>query len=585
MAKRILSCTVSFVLLFIISGSLYANVTVDPVIQSPPNPVTEGVNPVYDIKVTNRDTQISDIFIAIQRDGVNDSGSFISLTDICRAGVNNDGINGFDCGQLAAISTFKYQFQWNTPPLAGEYPLEFVVECFSGDVICNGQTVAIFPPTIVVSEPDPPPEPIPPPGFPELTGLTDSEQEVYESFQSACSSVIGDTPVDGVEGVNNLREACEALLNTDSATLTNAVIQMTPKQGPAQGTTSVETNKRQFDNITSRMAALRSGATGMSVAGLTLQYQELSLPASLFTTHSDTPSGGSAGSDDTLLIGKLGIFINGSVSFGDKASSSNEIGFDLDTKGLTVGVDYRFTDKFVLGGAIGYADSETDFDNNRGSMDVDGYSLSVYSTYYHDENTYLDAIGSVGWSDYTNSRAFDTGTGSIPEVKGDTNGQKVALSIGGGYDFYHKGLSFGPVARINFFNAGIDSYAESSSTGFEFDYDSQDVESLTSILGGQLSYAISTSNGIFTPQLLFEWAHEYKDDSRFITARFVYDTSSTPLPFNLQTDDPDRDYFNLGVGLSATFAEGKSAFIFYETNLQREDINLDTISAGLRLTF
>ncbi len=218
----------------------------------------------------------------------------------------------------------------------------------------------------------------------------------------------------GSEGENNLREACLALENADEETLTNAVRQLTPKQGPAQGTSSVETNKRQFDNITSRMAALRSGATGMSVAGLTLQYQELSLPGSLFTADSDTPSGGSAGSDDTLLIGKLGIFINGRVSFGDKASSSNEIGFDLDTTGLTVGVDYRFTDKFVLGGAIGYADSETDFDNNRGSMDVNGYTLSVYSTYYHDENTYLDAIGSVGWSDFTNGRAVDIGISSIP---------------------------------------------------------------------------------------------------------------------------------------------------------------------------
>ena len=437
-----------------------------------------------------------------------------------------------------------------------------------------------------VSEPIPPPEPIPTPGFPELTGLSDSEQEVYESFQSACSAFTSDTPVDGSEGVNNLREACLVLANTDVNALTNAVIQMTPKQGPAQGTTSVETNKRQFDNIASRMAALRSGATGLSVAGLTLQYQDLSLPASLFTSHSDTPSGGSAGSDDTLLIGRLGIFINGSVSFGDKASSGNEIGFELDTKGLTVGADYRFTDKFIVGGAIGYLDNETDFDGNRGSMDVDGYTLSIYSTYYHDENTYLDAIGSVGWSDFTNRRAVDIGV-SIPEaeVKGDTDGRKVALSIGGGYDFYHKSFSFGPVARINYINADINSYAEGSVTGFELNYDSQNVESLTSILGGQLSYAISTSNGIFTPQLLFEWAHEFKDDSRFITARFVYDTSSTPLPFNLATDDPDRDYFNLGAGLSATFAEGKSAFIFYQTNLQREDINLDTISAGLRLTF
>ena len=372
-----------------------------------------------------------------------------------------------------------------------------------------------------------------------------------------------------------------------SATQANAVRQLTPKQGPAQGTSSIEANNRQFDNITSRMASLRSGATGISAAGLNLQYKELSLPASLFASQSDTPSGGSAGEDGPLLIGKLGIFINGSVSFGDKASTSNELGFDVDTTGLTVGADYRFSNKFIAGGSIGYINNETDFDANRGGMDVDGYTLSVYSTYYHDENTYLDAIGSLGWNDFNNRRSVNIGVSGIPtaEVKGDSSGQEFALSVGGGYDFYHKSLSFGPVARINYIRADIGSYSESSSTGYELNYDSQDVESLTSILGGQLSYAISTSSGIFTPQFIFEWAHEFKNDSRFITARFLYDTSSTPLPFNLQTDDPERNYFNLGVGLSATFAAGKSAFIYYETNLQRDDINLDTISAGLRLTF
>ena len=520
MAKRILFYTVPFILLFIISGSLYADVSATGS-QSPQNPVTEGVNPVYTITVTNLDQQ-SPVFpdITILLNGVNVSASFTSSS--CDL-----DISAFFCGQIGENNSASYQFQWNTPPPADIYPLVFVVGC--GD--CNGDSVAIT--TIVEPEPVTPPEPIPAPGFSDISDLlTDNEEEVLDSLKSACSSLTGVTG----EGVDNLREACLALENADDATQANAIRQLTPKQGPAQGTSSVETNKRQFDNITSRMAALRSGATGLSVAGLNLQYQQLSLPGSLFTADSDTPSGGSAGSEDTLLIGKLGIFINGSVSFGGKDSSANELGFDVDTKGLTVGVDYRFTDKFVAGGAVGYANNETDFDSNRGGMDVDGYTLSVYSTYYHDENSYLDAIGSVGWSDFNNRRAVDLGIVTIPvaEVNGDTKGQKVAFSIGGGYDFYHKGLSFGPVARFNYINANIDSYAESSSTGFEFDYDSQDVESLTSMLGGQLSYAISTSNGIFTPQLLFEWAHEFKDDSRFITARFLYDASSTPLPFNLR---------------------------------------------------
>ena len=239
----------------------------------------------------------------------------------------------------------------------------------------------------------------------------------------------------------------------------------------------------------------------------------------------------------------------------------------------------------MLGGAVGYVDNQTDFDSSRGSMDVDGYTLSVYGTYYHTEKSYLDAIASVGWNDFSNTRAVDIGISTIPSAKitGDTDGLEYALSIGGGYDFNLNGLSIGPFARINYINADIDSYAEETSTGFELDYDSQDVESLTSMLGGQISYPISTSSGIFTPLLRVEWAHEFKDDSRFITARFLDDPTSTS--FRLHTDDPDRDYFNLGVGLSATFAAGRSAFVYYETVLQQEDIRQQSIAAGVRLTF
>ena len=564
MPKKVLSFAFSFTLLFMISGLSYAEVLVSGS-QSPQNPVSEGVNPIYTITVTNLDPS-ADIFpdISIQQGGVEVSAAFTTTS--------NCGLDGiFFCGSLAASATTNYQFQWSTAPLEGDYPLTFTVNCNG----CVGDSVSITTSVLI------------PPDFPELPTLTESEQEVYGSVQSACSAFAGVPEEEDSQGESNLRQACLALDGADDVTLAGAVSQFTPKQGPAQGTSSVEANNRQFDNISTRMASLRSGVSGISVDGLYLQYAELTLPGSLFANQSDSPSGGSAGEDDTLLIGNLGVFINGSVSFGDKATSTNELGFDVDTTGLTVGVDYRFSDKLIAGGAIGYVNNETDFDSNRGGMDVDGYTLSAYSTYYHDENSYLDAIFSMGWNDFSNRRSVDTGIISIPvaEVNGDSDGQEYALSIGGGYDFYHQNLSFGPVARINYIKADIGSYAESSSTGFELAYESQDIESLTSILGGQLSYAISTPSGIFTPQLTFEWAHEFMQDSRFITARFLYDTSSTPLPFNLQTDDPERNYFNLGVGLSATFAAGKSAFIFYETNLQRDDIELDTISAGLRLTF
>lgn len=566
-SKRILSGVFLLFLLLAASGSLYANVSATGS-QSPLNPITPGVNPVYTITITSL-VSTSERFpeISIELDGVDISGSFTAVPSTFNC--SEDGI--FFCDSLPGGATQSYQFQWATTPLEGNYPLTFIVGC---GVECSGNNVNI---TTTVAFPT---------ELPVLPTLTESEQSVNESLKSACASLTSETFVASSVGESNLREACLALQGADDATLANAVIQLTPKQGPAQGTSTIEANNRQSDNIASRMSALRGGASGMSLSGLNLQYKQLSLPASLFVNSSDLPSGGSAGEDTPLLIGKLGFFINGSVSFGDKASSSNELGFEVDTTGLTMGMDYRFSDRFIAGGAIGYVNNETEFDSNSGNMDVDGFTLSAYSTYYHDENSYLDAIFSLGWNDFNNSRSVTIGS-SFPaaNVNGDSEGQEYSLSIGGGYDFYHENLSFGPLVRINYIKADIDSYAESTTTGFELEYDSQDVESLTTTVGGQVSYAISTSKGIFTPQLLFEWAHEFKNDSRFITASFLYDTSSSSLPFRLQTDDPERDYFNLGAGVSATFAAGKSAFIFYETNLQRDDIDLDTISAGVRLTF
>ena len=74
---------------------------------------------------------------------------------------------------------------------------------------------------------------------------------------------------------------------------------------------------------------------------------------------------------------------------------------------------------------------------------------------------------------------------------------------------------------------------------------------LTTVLGGRASYAISTGLGVLLPQVRIEWEHEFKNDSRLLTARFVNDPLLQPIPFT--TDNPDRNYANLGVSLSATF--------------------------------
>jgi outer membrane autotransporter protein len=59
----------------------------------------------------------------------------------------------------------------------------------------------------------------------------------------------------------------------------------------------------------------------------------------------------------------------------------------------------------------------------------------------------------------------------------------------------------------------------------------------------------------------------------------------TRSEFAIETDEADKNYFNLGIGLSAVFSQGRSGYLFYETRLDQDDVTLNTINAGLRIEF
>ncbi|MEW8049725.1 MAG: autotransporter outer membrane beta-barrel domain-containing protein [Candidatus Thiodiazotropha sp.] len=150
-------------------------------------------------------------------------------------------------------------------------------------------------------------------------------------------------------------------------------------------------------------------------------------------------------------------------------------------------------------------------------------------------------------------------------------------------------MSFTPYGRLSYTRAEIDAYTETASNptvaglGSMLHIEDQELDSLVLVVGGNVSYTLSTTDAVLIPQLRFEWEHEFKDDSRFISARFVNDP--TRSIFVIETDEADRDYFNLGIGLSAVFAQGRSGYLFYETRLDQDDVTLHMINAGLRIEF
>jgi outer membrane lipase/esterase len=180
--------------------------------------------------------------------------------------------------------------------------------------------------------------------------------------------------------------------------------------------------------------------------------------------------------------------------------------------------------------------------------------------------------------------------------KGDSDAYEVGLSLGLGYDVARGGFSFGPYARLNYFKTEVDGYSEkldhanaNAGFGLGLDIDHQTIESLASTLGARASYAINSNVGVWSPYVRFDWQHEFQNDAASLSGSFINGTND-PVALAANTiliplDDPDRDFYNLGLGLSAQFARGYSAFIDYATVLDLQNITAHQFSGGVRLEF
>jgi outer membrane autotransporter protein len=424
----------------------------------------------------------------------------------------------------------------------------------------------------------------------QTPGLTDNQQAVGSSLDTLCPSLAEQ------QSSGELSEAEQDLLMTCSNLITetgtaSTLTRLMPEEVAAQGTASMEAASTQLTNVNSRLVALRGGAVGMNLGGLTVNYAGINFNQRLFEglIPKDKKPLGSAAGDTEELQGRWGAFINGNVNFGEKDGTDRETGFDFDTTGITLGLDYRFNSQFIAGGALGFSRYDSDYDEASGNLEMDAVSLSAYGTYFQDGNIYVDGLIQLGSNSYDTKRRINAAGAPDQFGEGDTDGMEYAFNISAGYEYRHDAMILSPYARLSYTRAEIDAYTEKASnpttTGFGsvLYIDDQEVDSTVLVLGGNASYTISTTNAVLIPQLRFEWEHEFEDDSRYINARFVYDPTSTV--FTIETDEVDRDYFNFGIGLSAVFAQGRTGYLFYETRLGQNDVSLHMINAGIRIEF
>lgn len=418
--------------------------------------------------------------------------------------------------------------------------------------------------------------------------LTENERNVGLAIETVCPQ-LAQTEGLTADQQDLLTQCTNMLENASSSGIPNTLSQVTTEKARASTSAAMEVGNQQLANVGSRLAALRRGSTGIDLAGLNFNLNgERISGGQLGSALQSQLTGGAASGDTAGTFGNWGFFLTGTFNFGDKDRTKNESGFDFDSIAITGGADYRFGDNLIAGAALGYAQNDVKFASDGGRLDTETWHLAAYATYYITERAYLDAIVEYGWQDHDSKRniAYQISSSLDPvrrQAAASYDGNQLGASLGAGYDIDQGPLSYGVYGRLGYLKVDVDGFRESGAGGLNLEVDGFDATSVTTTLGARVSRVFNTTRAVIVPQARVEWEHEYDDDASRLVARFSADPTATA--FNIVTDSPDRDYFRIGLGVSALFPQGLSAFVNYNTLIDKSDWTDHLIDVGMRWEF
>lgn len=362
----------------------------------------------------------------------------------------------------------------------------------------------------------------------------------------------------------------------------------------------------QLSGLASRITALRNGATGFSYAGLNFDEGVMVANNSLRGA-----SGGGASADQQSGWSKLGGFINGSYTEGNKNATVLEDAFDFDGEDYSGGLDYRINNHWVAGATFGYQHQKINFDSSKsivsGDVKMNGFSIMPFALYQSDNWYYSVSLGYQQMQfdtnrtiSYPSLNPSVAGVYTIARSTSDAHALTAFATSGYSYHFTEK-ASLEPYVSLDYRRVTVDGFTEKDlyNEGFNFVIGQQTITSLEVVPSLKLQYILTPSFGVFVPFIDAQLHLQQKDNARNIDAQYVgaEQTLDNSTKFVIPTDAQDKSYqvYTVGVssvlrgasqkGLDTAATGGIQGFVNYRLIRSLDNYRQHTISAGLRYEF
>lgn len=312
-----------------------------------------------------------------------------------------------------------------------------------------------------------------------------------------------------------------------------------------------------FDHISARTAALRLGASGLSVNNI------------------GGVSATIGGDGDHQLAG----FVTDSYGWGSRDARSNVAGFDYDTNTISGGLDYRINDWTAIGALFGYSSTNNTLGSSLGSQSFDSYQFAIYATAYAD-GWYGSAAGTYAYQDWGKiDRNVFIGN---QVARATTDGHVFGGKIEGGYVIQSGQWTFGPAVELRAADYHIGGYTEHGTFGLNQEVDGQHADSIVGQFGLQAALSTMIGDYAVTPQMRAGFDHEFHNTTRAVVTR-IASQATTSVTTDLAPEG--SNYARLGAGVDVKLSNGFSALVDFDSTVGRDGGEDYSMLARLKGTF
>ena len=322
----------------------------------------------------------------------------------------------------------------------------------------------------------------------------------------------------------------------------------------AQMDAAIKLDSDQVDNITKRIEQIRSEAPGQRLNSVSW---DLGVNSTDIKDDEDTSKDSTSLQGEFRSENSLAIWSTGYIRLGEH--DDGKIDFSTTAYGGTAGLDYRFSETFVGGVAVGYGREVAEIGSNGTENEAQAISGALYGTWHNQSGAFIDGI--LGYSHLTmDSSRYVTSNGGI--AYGSRTGSTVFGSVIGGYRFEtENGLKIEPYAGFRGVAGKLNGSTETGADWNNLAYGDTNISSLKAVAGLRLEQDFEMNDFLITPSAKVEYRHELAGST---TTSLGYADLGT-MPYSVTTEASETKTVVATVGVRV---KPKGSNLAIEGNVQ-----------------